>query len=81
MDNAKFIEGDLSTSFLTEEYPEGKYHELTEAERETAAIAAAIHKLTSERKPALDRDQAGPQCSGWVRTHRRDNVRWFGGSK
>ena len=81
MDNASFIEGDLSTSFLNEEYPEGKFRRLSDAECEAAAIAAAIDKLSSERKPSVDADQVGPCQSNWVRTHRRDNVRWFGGSK
>jgi acetyl-CoA carboxylase biotin carboxylase subunit len=82
MDNAKFIEGDISTSFLTEEYPDNKYHKITTEEAETAAVAAALHKFTHERKIDVGSgNQNATGDSAWSRYHRRDNLRSFGGSR
>jgi len=82
MDNGKFLAGDLSTSFLTEEYPDGRYTDMTDDLRESAAIAAALDKFTRERKITTGgRDVTHQQVSGWLMRHRRENLRYFGGSR
>lgn len=79
--NSKFVAGDLSTRFLEEEYPDNTYHALSEADSRKAAIAAAIDKFVAERRIALAVGGDNGRTSNWVRTHRRTNLRTFGGSK
>ena len=50
MTNASFLAGDLSTGFLGEEYPDGRYATRSDDLCQCAAIAAAIDKFNRERK-------------------------------
>jgi len=80
--NQKFIDGDLSTGFLAEEYPDNNYGHYDEDLMENAAIAAAVEKLLSERKLTLA-GSTGAQAvsSGWVGHYRRESLKNFGGSR
>ena len=80
LQNKKFIDGDISTSFLTEEYPDNNYFELSDRLARSAAIAAALDKFTKERKIAsMSESQQGDQ-SKWKKTHRRAHLRGYGGT-
>ncbi|MEA3296661.1 MAG: acetyl-CoA carboxylase biotin carboxylase subunit [candidate division Zixibacteria bacterium] len=82
MDNPRFIKGDLSTSFLSDEYPDNKFTSLNDETREAAAIAAALDKFTRERKITVDnRNDVQQTRSGWTAYHRRTNLKHFGGSR
>ncbi len=82
MDNETFIRGDLSTKFLEEEYPEHRYSRLNNTYREAAAIAAALHSFTTQRKIRLASSAPkNQQTSAWQARHRRDNLRSFGGDR
>ena len=82
LDNARFIAGDLSTSFLPEEFPDNNYSFLTDDIRRCAAIAVALDKFSHERKIALSSRSAGKtEASGWAAHHRRESLRQFGGSR
>jgi len=79
MDNETFIRGDLSTKFLEEEYPEHRYSRLTDTYRETAAIAAALHSFTTQRKIRLTSSASKDlPTSSWLANHRLNNLRSFG---
>ncbi len=82
LQNEKFVAGDISTHFLEEEYPDNDYHRFPADMLERAAIAAAADKLYNERKISLVRTTQAPgERSGWVRHHRNDRLRKFGGSR
>ncbi len=74
----RFVKGDLSTSFLTEEYPDNKYEILDDDILRSAAIAAALDKFTHERKIALNSGDGNRRAvSLWRNHHRRDRLRKF----
>ncbi|MBU0984186.1 MAG: acetyl-CoA carboxylase biotin carboxylase subunit [candidate division Zixibacteria bacterium] len=78
--NKKFIAGDLSTGFLQEEYPDSNYRTFSPELAEDAAIAAAVDKLLNERRITISQSGNGrSRSSGWVRHHRRENVKRLGG--
>jgi acetyl-CoA carboxylase biotin carboxylase subunit len=79
MDNEKFIAGDISTRFLSEEYPDNKFVSLDTTALETAAIATAIDKFVNERKIIL-KSQAGSSdaSSRWTSFYRRRSLRALG---
>ncbi len=80
MNNQRFLEGDMSTLFLTEEYPDNKFVKLDEQLRREAALAAAVNVLLSERKLAIAGHTEG-EHSGWVQYHRRSNLQKFPGAE
>ncbi len=82
LDNDRFAKGDISTSFLTEEFPDNKYEILDDNILRCAAIAAALNKFRHERKIALGPRSANKdEISQWSTVHRRERLRWFGGSR
>jgi acetyl-CoA carboxylase biotin carboxylase subunit len=82
MDNRKFLDGDLSTRFLEEEYPDNNYGGPAEEIRETAALAAALDRFAKERKITLGRERRNDGSrSNWLMTHRLRNLTRFGGSR
>lgn len=82
MDNQKFIDGDLSTSFLPEEYPDNRFSALGDDLREMAAVAVAVDCFVKERRiKRAHRSQAGNAASRWVTVHRKNNLRSFQGGK
>ena len=82
LDNNKFVKGDLSTSFLAEEFPDNNYEILDDNILRCAAIAAALNKFTQERKIAIGpKRQNKDDASQWSKYHRSDRLRKFGGSR
>ncbi|MFH1687563.1 MAG: acetyl-CoA carboxylase biotin carboxylase subunit [bacterium] len=81
MDNPKFVAGDLSTRFLSEEYPDNKYFHLDEQTRRTAAIAAAIDKFAYQRRIAVGSSGGTGRDCGWKDYHRKRGLQSFGGSR
>ena len=82
MNSARFTSGDLSTSFVGEVFPDGRYSYHTEEMCETAAIAAALHKFAYEHRAEVSSSTgASTAASSWVIQHRRRNLSWFGGSR
>ncbi len=79
MDNQTFIDGNLSTRFLEEEYPDNKYSLLNDSLKQKAAIATAIDRFVKERRIMTQQGKQGE--SGWLRRHRADTVKHFSGSK
>jgi len=79
LDNEKFRAGDISTSFLAEEYPDNNYSQFSERLAESAAIAAALDKFTNERKIA-DINGGTNSPSKWKVTHRKAGLRNYGGT-
>jgi propionyl-CoA carboxylase alpha chain len=81
MNNQRFNDGNLSTEFLNEEYPDNHYVQHKEDLREKAAIAAVIDRFLSARKISVGKDHDLSRSSNWTRMHRRKNLRQFGGSR
>jgi acetyl-CoA carboxylase biotin carboxylase subunit len=82
LENSKFVAGDISTRFLEQEYPDNNYQLLSDDISEKAAIAAALDTFVKERKIALrNESHSGAAASDWKATHRRRNLRDFGGSR
>ena len=82
LDNERFAKGDLSTSFLPEEFPDNKYEILDDNILRCAAIAAALNKFTHERKITLGPKRLNKEDSSqWSDFHRRERLRRFGGSR
>ncbi|MDF1545022.1 MAG: acetyl-CoA carboxylase biotin carboxylase subunit [bacterium] len=81
MENRRFTDGDLSTNFLTEEYPESKFQVVDEDLKEKAAIAAALDKLVRDRRITTINVKSGSGGSNWSNYHRRGNLKKFGGSR
>lgn len=80
LDNENFVKGNLSTSFLAEEYPDGSYVRTVPDIQLAAALAAALDKFSTERKIAVKvRDASEAGTSEWVRVHRRTNMKNFRG--
>lgn len=81
MDNRKFISGDLSTSFLAEEYPDNVYRQISDTMKERAALAIALDRYVRERQISIEGKPCGGQGSpNWKITNRRANLRNGGGS-
>jgi len=81
LQNERFVKGDISTHFLEEEYPDNNYGSYDDELMESAAIAAAVEKLLTERKISLGNSGSSPGRSGWVNYHRGTGLRKFGGSR
>jgi acetyl-CoA carboxylase biotin carboxylase subunit len=81
MQNERFIKGELSTKFLQEEYPDNDYSTHDDVLIESAALAAAVEKLLTERRIALSDIGRSDGGSGWVRFYRGAGLRRFGGSR
>ncbi|MEE8577086.1 MAG: acetyl-CoA carboxylase biotin carboxylase subunit, partial [candidate division Zixibacteria bacterium] len=82
MDNKTFLSGDLSTRFLSEEYPDNNYLLLNDALAERAALAAAVDKFVNERKISSGSGTGERRKEGkWLGHHRSDRLRPFGGSR
>jgi acetyl-CoA carboxylase biotin carboxylase subunit len=82
LQNKRFGQGDISTHFLEEEYPDNDYRYFDGGLVEQAAIAAAVDKLISERKISRANSIDGRRhSSGWVMYHRRESLRSHGGSR
>ena len=81
MQNERFVRGDFSTKFLQEEYPDNKYGIYDETLMESAAIAAAVEKLLTERKIMLGDTGKSDGGSAWVKYYRGAGLRKFGGSR
>ncbi len=82
MDNKKFLDGDLSTRFLEEEFPDNNYQLFSDDLVERAAIAAALDTFVKERKITLGNGRRSRSTgSSWTTFHRRNNLRSFGGSR
>jgi len=79
--NERFIKGELSTKFLQEEYPDNDYSTHDDVLIESAALAAAVEKLLTERRIALSDTGSSDRGSGWVRFYRSAGLRRFGGSR
>jgi propionyl-CoA carboxylase alpha chain len=81
LQNERFVKGDYSTNFLAEEYPDNNYGSYDDELMESAAIAAAVEKMLTERKISVGNSGAEPGSSGWVNYHRGTSLRKFGGSR
>jgi acetyl-CoA carboxylase biotin carboxylase subunit len=81
LQNERFIKGELSTKFLQEEYPDNDYSTDDDVLIESAALAAAVEKLLTERRIALSDSGPSDGGSGWVRFYRSAGLRRFGGSR
>jgi acetyl-CoA carboxylase biotin carboxylase subunit len=82
MDNKKFIDGDLSTGFISEEYPDNNFTLLNDELKEQAALAVAVDKFINERKILVNNQKdVNKNISNWKSTHRKMNLRKFGGSR
>ena len=79
MDNAKFVSGDISTAFISEEYPEHHFVFLSDELKEQAAIAVAIDTFINERKIFLNEEQNVQRQSEWKSFHRKQSVNRLGG--
>ncbi|MEA2030081.1 MAG: acetyl-CoA carboxylase biotin carboxylase subunit [candidate division Zixibacteria bacterium] len=79
MDNPKFVSGNISTNFLPEEYPDNNFTPLNDNLREKAAIAVALETFIRERKIDV-RSNSEHKQSNWSAVHRRNNIKYFGGS-
>ncbi|MFQ5499078.1 MAG: acetyl-CoA carboxylase biotin carboxylase subunit [Candidatus Zixiibacteriota bacterium] len=82
MDNPAFLDGDLSTQFIAEQYPDGEVVSIDESLAETAALAAAIESLSNEQKLAVAQSSRRALDSlGWVQFHRKDALKRFEGNR
>ena len=81
LQNERFVKGDISTHFLEEEYPENNYGSYDDELMESAAIAAAVDKLLTERKISVSNSGSSHGRSGWVNYHRATGLSKFGGSR
>jgi acetyl-CoA carboxylase biotin carboxylase subunit len=82
MDNKKFIDGDLSTGFISEEYPDNNFTLLNDELKEQAALAVAVDKFINERKILVNNQKdVNKNISNWKSTYRKMNLRKFGGSR
>jgi acetyl/propionyl-CoA carboxylase alpha subunit len=82
MDNKRFIEGDLSTGFISEEYPDNNFTLLNDELKGQAALAVAVDKFINERKIITNNKNIDNKISSnWKSTHRKMNLRKFGGSR
>ena len=80
MDNEKFMKGDLSTSFIPEEYPDGKFIKLDDQICEQAAIATAVNQFINERKLIVKNGLNKQNHSEWKIRYRREHVKRLGGN-
>lgn len=80
MDNKKFIDGDLSTAFIEEEYPDSNFTLLSDELKEQAALAVAVDTFINERKIRLNGGSSNTKTSGWKGYHRKKSVERLGGN-
>lgn len=78
--NKRFLDGNLSTKFLPEEYPDNNYHRVDPELGETAALAIAIDKLFTDRKIDVANVAASATTSPWAAYGRKAGLRTFTGS-
>ena len=81
LNNKKFRAGDLSTKFLNEEYPANRYIEFDDETGIAAAIAVALNQYEKERRISVGQSAGARAGSLWKATHRRKNLKPFGGSR
>jgi acetyl-CoA carboxylase biotin carboxylase subunit len=81
MNNKAFAEGRLSTRFIEEEYPDGRFTTLTDQQARQAAIAIAVDKFIKERRISVQPAVQTRAHSNWKEHHRRENLRVFEGKK
>ena len=80
MDNKKFIDGELSTSFISEEYPDNNFILLNDEMKEHAALAVAVDKFINERKLVFDNSSTKSEISNWKSHFRREGIKRLGGN-
>lgn len=78
--NERFRKGDISTKFLTEEYPDNHYVKLDDETGVAAAIAVALDQYERERKITIGQSARVGSGPSWKNVHRRKNLQSFGGS-
>jgi len=82
MDNERFVNGELSTGFLEQEYPDNNYRLFSDDLVEKAAIAAALDTFVRERRITVGNGKRHRSvASSWTDFYRRSNLRSFGGSR
>ena len=82
LNNRKFINGDFSTKFLEEEYPDNKYDVKDESLQEIAVMAVALEKFINDRKLTTQNGQKTESVlTAWTSFHRLRQLRTFTGSK
>ena len=75
MADAAFLEGEVNTTYIDRRFPD-RPHAWSEAEREVALVAAAIHSFSRDRaRPAVTPDDAAPGVSPWVLAARQAGMR------
>ena len=76
--NPRFLNGDLSTGFLQEEYPDSTYRKVDDKMAVHAALAAALDRFLNERKIAVAQGngavKAATVASRWKQFHRMSNL-------
>ncbi len=82
LDSAAFRRGNLSTSFLADNFPGGVYDDNNAERLEIAAIAAAIAQFRAEERVNVSTNGASPvarennqSATGWKMRGRRDALR------
>lgn len=82
MSNRRFIDGEISTGFISEEYPDNNFTLLDDELKRQAALAVAVDKFINERKILINNKNNGEKISSsWKSTHRMMNLRKFRGSR
>ncbi|MFQ5454336.1 MAG: hypothetical protein ACE5D6_09150, partial [Candidatus Zixiibacteriota bacterium] len=82
MDNKNFIDGNISTGFLKDEFPDNQFITLNDSLKEQAALAVALDKFIMERKITVNSHKKDNlKQSAWVTFHRRNNLQTFKGSR
>ena len=79
--NEKFRKGDISTSFLSEEYPDNHYVKLDDETGVAAAIAVALDQYERERKITIGQSARAVSGPSWKAIYRRKNLEPFGGGR
>ena len=80
MDNKKFRSGDLSTAFITEEYPDFNFKFHDDLFIEQTALAAAVHQFINERKLVFSNEGSNDSTGYWKSHYRRNGVKRLGGN-
>jgi acetyl-CoA carboxylase biotin carboxylase subunit len=82
LDNKRFVNGDFSTKFIEEEYPDFNFKLKDKTLEETAAIAVALEKYLNEKKLQVQNSKVTEKAiSAWLNFHRLRNIRVFTGSR
>ena len=76
--NQRFLQGELSTRFLQEEYPDSTYRRIDDHLAARAALAAALDRFLNERKIAIAPGNGATgdaiKSSRWKHAHRMANL-------